>query len=64
MFEEIDLILLIKNRSLFENKIKKNDNIVIEITVVFLNTLEYWKKLTLNLGAIKWSNQTQKHHSI
>ncbi len=41
MFEEIDLILLIKNRSLFENKIKKNDNIVIEITVVFLNTLEY-----------------------
>ena len=51
--EEKFLIVLIKNRSLLENKTKKNDKLIIVVIIVFLINFEVWNTLTLNLGAIK-----------
>ena len=52
--DEIFFILLIKNKSLLENKTKKNDSNTIEIIEIFFKILEVANILTLNLGAIKF----------
>ena len=61
---DIFFIPLIRNKSDFEKKTKRNDSVTIEIIVKFFAKVEILKTFILNFGAILIINQRQIHHLI